>query len=79
MYSSTGYEALYLYLGLNLQKGLRDILVSESFFQAIVLLTIGAYFSLRLLSFFQSICPVFLFIELQFLYLSSFGFLYLYF
>ncbi|MCB9061477.1 MAG: hypothetical protein H6622_08150 [Halobacteriovoraceae bacterium] len=57
MYSSTGYEALYLYLGLNLQKGLRDILVSESFFQAIVLLTIGCIFFFTTFKFFSKYLP----------------------
>jgi len=57
MYSSTGYEALYLYLGLNLQKGLRDILVSEGFFQAIILLLIGCIFFLTTFKFFSKYLP----------------------
>lgn len=57
MYSSTGYEALYVYLGLNLQKGLRDVLISEGFFQATILLLFGGIFFFTVFKFFSRYLP----------------------
>ena len=57
MYSSTGYEALYVYLGLHLQQGIRDILISERFFQAIILLLFGAIFFFTVFKFFSRYLP----------------------
>lgn len=57
MFTSTGYEALYIYLGLNLQKGLRQILISEGFFQAIILLIFGSIFLFTVFKFYSKYVP----------------------
>ena len=57
MFSHTGYDALYSYLGLSLQSKIMEVLLSESFFQGALFFIFGLVFFWTLLQFFSRYMP----------------------
>jgi len=60
VFSSTAYEALYEYIGLELHSRFIEVLTSHSVFMAIVLMIFGVMFFMTTAQFFSSYLPRFM-------------------
>ncbi len=57
MFSHTGYDALYSYLGLSLQSKIMEVLLSQSFFQGAIFFIFGVVFFWTMIQFFSKYMP----------------------